>query len=224
MQRTFRGRTAGSALAALLVASALAGCGQADDAGPGTTIPPTDPPAGGDEMVTPSPPATEQGGGSADPAGWTIDDGELGPLEIGDDFAETLAALPAGEWTQLESCEWVASYQGAGEAYSLWFARESGSASGPITTIAVEGGVDAAGAGPRTDDGGLGLGSTREEVLAEFSGAEESASSIPARSFLRVADDDDDDGALYFVFSEDTEGAYSVVLTTNEEPPYEVCA
>ena len=38
------------------------------------------------------------------------------------------------------------------------------------------------------------------------------------------ADDDPEDGALFFEYLEGQDAAQSVVLTREDEPPYEVCA
>lgn len=228
MNRSRHRLTAAAAIAAAslwgLTACASPGGGEADPAPtseqpappssvpaePSTSAPaPSAPPAGDDEDV-------------ADPATWEIDDAEVGPLEIGEDFQETLSELPADAWTNDENCAWTAFWNAQDADYSIWFARDAAADRGPVATITIEG--SAAGAGPRTDDGRLGLGSTRDEVRAVYANAEEVDSAIEGRSFLRIADDDPEDGAMYFAYLEGQAGAQSVVLTTLQEPPYEVCA
>ncbi|MER7798075.1 hypothetical protein [Microbacterium sp. NPDC096154] len=223
---------ASAGAAAWLVA--LAGCASA---GPGgaTTAPAQDPPSPNPPSVTSPPPAAptpssapsraDDDEDASDPSTWEIEDGEVGPIEIGEDFAETLAELPAQGWTNDPACAWVAFWNAPAGAYTLSFARSPQGDTGPVEAIAIEWGpAQPPRTGPRTDDSGVGLGSTRDEVLAAFPAAQAQPSTIEGREFLRVSDDDQDDGTLFFEYVDGQDGAQSVVLTTADEPAYEACA
>ncbi|GAA3645046.1 hypothetical protein [Microbacterium marinilacus] len=224
-----RNRFTGSgaaAASALLTAALLAGCAPSAEPVETSSAPAQDAPTPTETTPAPTgtsaPPVQED---VADPSTWQIEDGEIGPLEIGEDFDETLAELSAGDWTNDEACGWTAYWNAPDGAFTVWFARDEQTDPGPIETIAVEWGPDApTGVGPRTEDGDVGLGSTRDEVRAVYPQAEELSSGMDGRVFLWVSDDDPEDGALFFEYLEGQDAAQSVVLTREDEPPYEVCA
>ncbi|KQY97030.1 hypothetical protein B5M43_005110 [Microbacterium sp. MEC084] len=223
-----RRRTAAGAGALLALAVTLAACAT-PTGGAGGVTPSASAAPSAEPSVAPSPsgsPADDDAEEDlSDPGSWEIEDGEVGPIEIGEDFAEALGELPPDAWLNEDRCAWTAFWNEPGGAYMVWFSRDAQTDAGPVQTVAVEWGPDRiADVGPRVDDTGIGLGSTRDEVLAAFPGAEETPSAIEGRSFLRIADDEPDDGTLFFEFLEGQEGAQAVVLTTAAEPSYEVCA
>lgn len=210
-----------------VLALAVAGCASTGDpadtadptsASPTETAPPSQTPS------TPPPTPTTPGQDAedpADPATWEIEDGELGPIELGDDFDEVVAALP-GDWVNDDSCAWVAYWSAPDGSYLVSFQRDAEGA-GPVIAATVESLSDRSGIGPRTEDG-LGVGATREEVLAVYPDAVEVDSPIEGISFLRIDDDDAADGSLFFQYSEGEDGAERVAVTTLETPAYEACA
>ncbi|MGV9769479.1 hypothetical protein ACWDR7_08405 [Microbacterium sp. NPDC003461] len=154
----------------------------------------------------------------ADPSTWVIHGGAVGLVAMGDPFEATLAELPE-DWAPVEGCENVASWSG-GEDLSIWFVAGS---SGAIETIAVEGGLGDPAGGPRTPVG-IGLGSTRDEVRAAYPAAEEVPATIGEATYLRQAEADAADGALFFEVAAGDDRVSSVTMTQRDEPPYEPCA
>ena len=107
----------------------------------------------------------------------------------------------------------------------MWLAQDGQTGAGPSETSAVERGADGpTGVGPRAEEGGVGLGSTRGGGRAVYPQAGELSSGMEGSVFLRVSDDDPEDGALFFEYLEGQDAAQSVVLTSEDEPPYEICA
>ena len=185
---------------------------------------------------TPSPTATAGGdddgddGSSTDPSTWRIDDDEIGPIEIGEPFDATLDALSDG-WSTVEGCEWVASWTAEDSSYQIWFQAEDEQTTGDIVGVHVDWLGDRTGVGPRTEDG-LGVGSTREEVLEAHPRAEDVPPAQTDTWYVRIPDDDDsddsdtddDDATLFFQFMDQQDGAQSVALTSRDTPAYEPCA
>ncbi|GAA4779160.1 hypothetical protein [Microbacterium gilvum] len=220
-------RTRSAAALAGALALALAGCASPGGAEPGTTD--SSAPSSATPSQTPAtPPPTPSTPGRdeedpADPATWEIEDGSIGPVELGEPFAQTLAGLPA-EWINDDSCAWVAYWSSPDGTYLVSFQRDADAgADGPVVGVAVEWLSDMTGIGPRTEEG-LGVGAQRDDVLAVFPDAEEVASPVDGVSHLRVRDDDAEDGALFFTYSDGGDGAGSVTVTTQETPSYEACA
>lgn len=198
----------------VLAVAAAAGCATAiSGPSPAPSEPDPTPPT-----ATTEPPVATNGSDSADPASWIIEDGELGPIELGDDFDETLAELP-DDWAPVEGCEAVASWNGD-EEFGVFFVRGE---QGTIETVVVEGGLGDPAGGPRTE-GGIGLGSTRDEVRSAYPTSEEVPATIGGATYLRYADDDPDDGAAFFEIAEGDDRVSTIALTTRDEPPYEPCA
>lgn len=162
----------------------------------------------------------EQGPDAADPSTWSLSGDAVGPIELGGDFAATLEELP--EWSSPQQCEWTASWSADGD-YMIFFAHPDDGEQASIDLISVSAVPDAipAGAGPRTADD-LGLGSTREEVLASHPDAEEGEAAIgDGSTWVAVPDGD---GRIFFEYAPDAAEADAVTVTDGDEPPYEVCA
>lgn len=142
-------RTAYVAAGALLLL--LSGCTAAEDAAsarpPSVSAP--------SPSTEPSPSASVPGADPADPAAWVIDAEGMGPLRLGMPIADARAALPDDE-----SChDWA------------YFARAGDSGSQSIVYAETDGVVrhieSSLSDGPRTA-AGLGVGSTRADVLAAY--------------------------------------------------------
>lgn len=210
-----------STSAAVLLTGALAlslsGCMGAGDSVPPepqwTPLPSVDP------SVTPSSGPAEEPDAS-DPDEWAVSGAGVGPIEIGGDFAATLDEL--ADWSSPEQCEWTATWSAEGE-YMIFFAHPDDGGRQPIDVISISAMPDAArtGAGPRTADD-LGIGSTRDEVLAAHPEAVEGDAAIgDGSSWLAV---EDGDGRIFFEYAADADAADAVTVTDGDEPPYEVCA
>ncbi|WOF22072.1 hypothetical protein N8K70_11860 [Microbacterium betulae] len=219
--------TRGIALAGALTL-ALVGCAAGDDAADEVVTETPSPTSGASAEETPSsPPPTSARPGEveedpADPSTWEIEDGEIGPVELGESFADTLAELPS-DWINDSACAWVAYWSASDGSYLVSFQRDQTEDDGPVTGVTVEWLSDVTAIGPRTDEG-LGVGATRDDVLASLPEAVEVDSPVDGLSFLRVAGDDADDGALFFEFADGQAGAQSVTVTALETPAYEACA
>jgi len=157
----------------------------------------------------------------ADPATWIITEEGIGPVQIGGDFAETLAGLPDDWRNDTENCSWAAFWNAADNSYGVRFVQGTEGAASPIRLVSASSAADGVvpGSGPRTADG-LGIGSTRQEVLAQHPDAEEGESSIDG-TWLEVPGADGT--SVYFQYVEGSEGAWAVTVTDLPEPPYEVC-
>lgn len=167
---------------------------------------PTDPPVSADdEDVT-------------DPATWVIDDGVLGPIRLGAAFDDTLDELPEG-WDAVPGCEGVAAWAGEDAGFDVYFV--DGSAG--IESIVVEGTLGDPAGGPRTPVG-VGLGSTRDEVLAAYPTASDVPATVGDATYLRLTDDDPSDGAAFFEVPAGDDRVASIALAVRDEPPYEPCA
>ena len=168
--------------------------------------------------ATPSSEPAEPGPDAAEPGTWAISDTGIGPIEVGGDFAATLEELP--DWSSPQQCEWTAAWSAEGE-YMIYFAHPD--EGGPIDVVSVTAMPDAvpAGAGPRTVDD-LGVGSTKEDVLAAHPDAEEGEAAIgDGSTWLAVQDGE---GRIFFEYGPQAQKADAVTVTDGQEPPYEVCA
>lgn len=207
---------AAALLGALTIAIGLAGCAseaptQTPSTAPGGTSTPID---------SPSPSTTENA--SPDPddlSTWVITESGIGPVELGADFDETTAMLPT--WTVDENCSWAAYWNAPDQSLSAYYAQDSEEPSG-VTTIDLAASADTAAPDdvPRTAEG-IGIGSTRDEVLAAHPDAAEQTPTIGGGTLLRVGSPAD--GAIFFAFPDGVETVRAVTVTSREEPPYEVC-
>ncbi len=176
------------------------------------------------ETATPTATATPTETPEADPADpttWVISDAGIGPVTLGGDFAATLGALP-DTWTNDDVCSWTAWWNAADSSYGVYFVRGTESDTEPISEMSVySASEDLAGVdGPRTAEG-LGVGATTDEVLAAYPDAEQGTAEIGAGTWMRLAGDAA--GHVFFQFREGEDVANSVVVTTRDEPSYEVC-
>lgn len=217
-----KGFTLRTTVAGVLVASALALTGCATDAGPSgpsgtaTTSPPT---ASSTPTSTPSP--TQAAADPADVTTWTVSAQGIGPARLGEAFSDVTAALPA--WTVVPGCSWTAALSSVDQQVSAYFARNSDDAEGDVTTVTFEALADSVtpADGPRTAEG-IGLGSTRDEVMAAYPAAVSQKPTIADGELLRVRTQGS--AAMYFEIREGATTVSAVTVTVRPEPPYEVCA
>ncbi|REJ06659.1 hypothetical protein DY023_06070 [Microbacterium bovistercoris] len=151
---------------------------------------------------------------------WTITEQGMGPVQLDELFADAVAGVPT--WTVEENCSWVAFWNDQETGVTAYFARDSETSDGTVTTIDVESTTDTVQPhdGPRTVDG-LGLGSTRDEVLAAHPDAAEQKPTIGDGALLRVGPQGE--GAIFFAFRSGEDTVSAVTVTSRDEPPYEVC-
>ncbi|MFS0893448.1 hypothetical protein [Microbacterium sp. 179-I 3D3 NHS] len=156
-----------------------------------------------------------------DPGTWVITDAGVGPIELGGDLAATLAELP-DTWRNDEACSWTAWWEGEETGTGLFFLRGTESETAPISEISVYTAATGSTADglPRTADG-LGIGATSEELFAAYPDAEQVTAEIGSSTWIRLPGDAD--GRVFFEFREGETTASSVVVTTHEQPSYEVC-
>ncbi|CAH0186218.1 MULTISPECIES: hypothetical protein [unclassified Microbacterium] len=209
-------RTAGPVILAALSALLLAGCASATT-DPGATSNPTPTSTVGEPSSEPSP-IPEPSLDPDDPATWPVTAAGIGPIETGGDFQETLAELP-DSWNNDENCSWAAWWNADDNSYSMSFVRGTESDDAPIV-LASASAADpvTAGVGPRTEEG-LGIGSTKDEVLAQYPDASEGDAPIGDGTWLSVPTD----GATMFFEYYTGDQANAVTVTTLEAPPYETC-
>lgn len=169
------------------------------------------------ELLRTDPPVSRADEVLDDPATWVISDGSVGAVRIGGDFVATLDELPA-EWGVADACGDVATWDSS--VFDVTFS--SGMATGGIATIAVAGGLGEPSSGPRTPDG-LGLGSTRDEVKAVYPRAEEVPGDGDGIAFLRPADEDLQNGSVYFQLSTETDRVVAIILTSGAVPDTDPC-
>src|SRR5690606_279737 len=99
------------------------------------------------------------------------------PIEAGGDFAATLSELP-DSWRNDENCIWTAWWNADDRSYSANFARGTTAETDPIVLVSVSAADPITpGVGPRTTEG-LGIGSSRDEVLAQYPDAVEGDAQI----------------------------------------------
>lgn len=216
--RSSRATRLTTALGIAVLAAALTGCGGGTS--PQSTSepdPPTTPVTPTPQTPVPetSPPETAN---PSDLSTWIVTETSMGPIELDADFDAALELVP--EWTTDENCSWTAFWNDPDAGLTAYFAHDSETEGGPITTIDVSApdATDPA-AGPHTDQG-VGLGSSMDEVTAAYPDAEEKAATIGGATLLRVGDRDT---AMYFTFAEGQQTVSSITVTAAEEPPYEVC-
>lgn len=211
-------KTAAAILTFALLAVSATGC--APDPAPSST-PSTA--ASEASSPSPSPTLTPPVADPEDPATWTVSAEGVGPVEIGGDLASTLAELPDTWKNDPANCSWTAWWQEPGAGYQMYVVRGTESDTAPISEISVNAGGNDPGEStqsPVTAEG-VGLGASKEQVLAAYPDAQEIAAQIGDSTFLMVPGADP--AHVFFEFREGTDVASSLVVTTRSEPSYEVC-
>lgn len=174
---------------------------------------------------TASPTPTEEPGERDDPSDpdtWVIDGEGIGPVEVHGDFDATLAEIRRTGIGELDDgqCSGVAYGVSGDNTYDVQIIADREGDTGEIVEVSVQWNGDTMGVGPRTEDG-LGLGSTRAEVLAIHEGAAETDSLIEGRRFIEVGDGE---VRIVFTYVDGNEGAVAVSTLVSPEPAYEPCA
>ncbi|WP_221585078.1 hypothetical protein [Microbacterium sp. G2-8] len=220
-----RTKTAVGILSGTILVGALAGCATGTTSGdapdPEVTLTAGPAPATDSPMPPAEPSDPPDDDETADPSMWEVDDGEVGPIEVGDDFRDTLAEL-GDDWQNDEQCAYMAWWNAPDGSYLVSFHHDDAADETGIIEVSVELTGDAAD-GPRTEHG-VGLGSTRDEVMAAYPDAMDVPATIGGGSYLKVADDDVDDGALFFEFAEGADTVGAMAVSAADEPAYEACA
>ncbi|GGD80727.1 hypothetical protein [Microbacterium murale] len=155
-----------------------------------------------------------------DPSTWLVSDEGIGPIETGGDFEATLSALPTS-WMNDENCSWTAWWNAQDQSYNVNFARGTTTETDPIMVVSASAADPVTpGVGPRTEEG-LGIGSTEDEILAQYPDAVEGTAPIGEGTWLSVQGDT---AKIFFEFyTTSSEQANAVTVTTADQPPYEVC-
>lgn len=155
------------------------------------------------------------------PGTWVISEDGVGPIEVGGDFSATLSALP-GDWTNdSANCAWTA-WLTSDSGYGVYFVRGTESDAAPIREISVyDVAQDGSTSGAPITAEGLGIGSTKDEVLAEYPGAQQGVPQIGDGVWIKVPGDGS--AHVFFEFREGSDVAWDVTVTTGAEPSYEVC-
>lgn len=205
-------RSTMTAAGALLTAIMMTGCATAQP--PATQSSPPQPAA--TSSTSPSSSSPEPMADAADPSTWTVSDTGVGPIALGADFDEALAAVP--DWAVTEGCDWTASWNAPEKAVTGYFAEDSEARDG-VTTIDVAALTDTVepSDAPRTAEG-VGVGSTRDDVEQAYPDAVEQTATIGGASLLRVQ------GTIFFTFQPGSETVDAITVTSLDEPPYEACA
>jgi hypothetical protein len=174
------------------------------------------------DTLTPSAtPEQKQINDPADPDSWLVTERAIGPIEIGADYESTLAAIRSTGVGTFD-CEGVAYGFAADNAYDILVIKDREGDSDGITEVSIGWNSDTMGVGPRTAES-LGLGSTKEQVLAAYDDAAEQGSQIAGHTYVTISDKT---GAskLVFGYRDGYDGAVSVSVITGSEPAYEPCA
>lgn len=207
-------------LASAALAISLAACaGGAPSPGASTSTPASSAPA----TPTPSPETPTSTPAEPTPVAddlstWIVSPTAMGPIALGDDFAATTQRLQ--DWTNDDNCRWTSFWNTPDKTLSVYFARDGEIDDGPVRTVSVDA-LDAVSPGdaPHTESG-VGIGSTRDEVLAAYPDAVEQSTTIDPTPMLRVGEQGT--AAMFFIFR-DGETVSSITVTAAPEPPYEVC-
>jgi hypothetical protein len=208
-------RSTGPVILAALGVLLLAGCATTAPDSEATTGPAPSPTA---SEPAPAPSGSEPPADPNDPSTWLVTERGIGPIETGGDFEATLVELP-DSWNNDENCSWAAWWNAEDDSYTMTFVRGTESEDAPIV-LASASAADpvTAGVGPRTEEG-LGIGSTKDEVLAQYPDASEGDAPIGEGTWLSVPAD----GATMFFEYYTADEANAVTVTTLEQPPYETC-
>ncbi|MGL3150005.1 hypothetical protein ACSS7Z_06540 [Microbacterium sp. A82] len=143
----------------------------------------------------------------------------IGPIETGADFAATLSELPA-TWTNDDHCSWAAWWNASDSSYSVDFVRGTETEQEPIVLVSTSAADPITpGLGPRTGEG-LGIGSSKDEVLSQHPDAVAGQAQIGEGTWLGVPTAG---ATIFFEYYTATDQANAVTVTTLETPPYEVC-
>lgn len=199
-----------------LVLATAAGCASgAGETGPDSSATPT-------EKQTLAPTASSSPSADPqDPTTWIISDAGVGPIEIGAQLDETLTQLP-DTWTNDENCSWTAWWNSEDSSYGVFFVRGTESDDAPLREISVYTAAEEPVAVPSpVTEAGLGIGATKEEVVAAYPGAEEGEAPIGGGTWLKLPGEGQ--VHVFFEFREGATGASDVVVTVGEQPSYEVC-
>lgn len=181
---------------------------------------PTTPPTASAPSPDPSPTEDLPEPDLDDPSTWLITAEGIGPIDIGGDFAATLAELPTS-WTNDANCSWAAWWNAPDRSHNVNFVRGTTTETDPIVLVSASAADPVTpGVGPRTE-AGLGIGSTKEEILSEYPDAAEGTAQIGEGTWLSIAGSA---ATIFFEFyTPGSDLANAVTVTTHDEPPYEVC-
>lgn len=202
----------------MVLVGAVAGCASEPSSAPAEGSMPSAAP-------DPSPSASPSAAPTVDPADpttWIISENGVGPIDIGGDLAATLAELPDAWTNDTESCAWTAWWNAPDSSYGLYFVRGTESDAAPIGEISVYTAVEAPTAVPSPVTAeGLGLGATKADVLAMYPDAQEGTAQIGGGTWVMLSGNGD--AHVFFEFREGADVASDVVVTTRDQPSYEVC-
>ena len=178
------------------------------------------------ETTTPSAsPTAEPTNDPATPDSWLITEDSIGPVKVGDNYDTLVDEISSSGVVPMDDakCEGVAYGVAADNAYDILVRKDHAGEGVVEASIGWNG--DTMGVGPRTAEG-LGLGSTKAQVLGAYEDAVESDPSEPADHSYVTIRDIDGDSKLVFSFLDSYDGAVSVSVMTKEQgqPAYEPCA
>lgn len=172
--------------------------------------------------TTPAPTADpEPSANPEDPTTWIISEAGVGPIEIGAQLGATLEMLPP-TWTNDANCSWTAWWNADDSTYGVLMVRGSEGEDAPLREVSVYTAAESPTAVPSPVTGkGLGVGATKEDVLAAYPDAEEGTALAGWGTWLKIPGDSE--AHVFFEYREGVPGASDVVVTIGEQPSYEVC-
>lgn len=164
----------------------------------------------------PTTPTATDASDPQDPGSWVVAEDSVGPVTLGDALPDAAGSMPEGTSIDDERCDWSAWWTSQEPVYSVAVARP-GDADAGIDLIAATTLRGTPGSfGPRTAEG-IGIGSTRDDVMAAYPSAMQMDATIGGGQHLKVGD------TLFFTFEEGSSTVGAVTVTTRPEPPYEIC-